>query len=223
MNSVDKTQLRRALLDWRDKHLEIVYHHLQRELPLLLNDLDTKIERMAFTDFLKGKSYFKENLEPVYKQWVETEVSLLMKEAQEEQDKIYRHFIEYKNIDNEIEFQDNSTEQIKWGILSSGAAAAGIPVLLPLSTSSLSAGGILGWLGVTTTVINWPVVVIGGAVCVGLGVFGSKEITNRHESYKKEVHQFIKERVLYNEYAIAQCLQEKINEASNNLVLEINK
>jgi hypothetical protein len=82
INKINNIHLRRQLLDWRDKHLEEVDHHLNREIVLLFNELDQKIKKMTIADILKRDVYTKKHIQPICTQWIESEMSLLNDAAQ---------------------------------------------------------------------------------------------------------------------------------------------
>ena len=65
MTNEDKILLRRQILDWRDKHIENIDHHLNREIIFLFNELEQKIQKMSIKDIFKSDAYTK-RLQPIY-------------------------------------------------------------------------------------------------------------------------------------------------------------
>jgi len=55
MNKEGRIFTRRQLLDWRDKHIENIHHHLSREISLLFNELDYEIDKMTLRIFITAR------------------------------------------------------------------------------------------------------------------------------------------------------------------------
>lgn len=230
MNKVDNIHLRRQLLDWRDKHVENVHHHLNIKINLLFNELDQKIKKMTMADVLKSDVYTKKHIQPIYTQWIENEVLLLNDTAQTDLNEIYQHILEYQKSENNLKHQNNKDSFVEAtaAAFSAGTAIAAIPTLVSLSTTTVSAGGFLGLLGATTTVISWPVALVGITIVGGLFAFGGSKAANLKSNaikrYKMKVIVSIQERVIYNKTkdSVSQCLQAKIEEVANTLLAELN-
>ena len=60
MNKEGRIFTRRQLLDWRDKHIENIHHHLSREISLLFNELDYEIDKMTLRIFIKARELYQE-------------------------------------------------------------------------------------------------------------------------------------------------------------------
>ncbi len=229
MNKADNIHLRRQLLDWRDKHVENVYHHLNREIGLLLNELDQKIEKMTLADIFKSDLYTKKHLQPIYTQWIENEVFLLNDVAQDDLNQIYQHTLKYQESENNLKHQKDTGSVKEAGVaaFSAGAAIIAIPTIVSLSTATVSAGGFLGLVGVTTTVISWPIALAGITVVGGLFAFGGNKAANLKSNaikqYKKKVRASIQERIIYNKNkdSVCQRVQAKIEEVTNTLLSEL--
>lgn len=228
-DKADSILLRRQLLDWRDKHVEAIQHHLNRELVLLLQEMDAEIDRMTLLQTFHNSAYVKKRLEPIYSRWLKNEVTFLIESAQFELNVIYEHRLEYERPDNELNHKDDKKNILETttAVLSTGVAVAAIPTILSLSTTTISAGGVLGLLGVTTTVISWPVALTGGAIVLGLSSFGVSKAArlkfNAEKRFKDKIHQTIRESVLPNEKenSVCQVLQAKIIGVAKTLLDEI--
>jgi hypothetical protein len=229
MNKEDGIFLRRQLLDWRDKHIENIHHHLNREISLLFDELDNEIDKMGLTDIYSSEDYTKKHLEPIYLRWIENEVSRLLSTAQSELNPINRHALEYQKYDNSLKHKEgiNSIQNTATALLSTGAGIAIIPTVVSMSTATVSAGGFLGLLGVTTAVVSLPVALAGVAVVGGLLAFGGNKVANIKSNainqYKKTVRKFIQELIIYNKAknSICQRLQAQIAEVTRALLSEI--
>ena len=81
MTNEDKILLRRQILDWRDKHIENIDHHLNHEILFLFNELEQKIQKMSIKDIFKSDAYTK-RLQPIYTRWLENELPILINAAQ---------------------------------------------------------------------------------------------------------------------------------------------
>ena len=59
--------VRRSILDWRDRHVEIAELHLRRELVTLFSDIDHKLDNMTMGDILRHQKEFgAREIEPIY-------------------------------------------------------------------------------------------------------------------------------------------------------------
>jgi hypothetical protein len=230
MNKEDRIFTRRQLLDWRDKHIENIHHYLNHEISLLFNELDDKIDEMSLKDIYNSEDYTKKQLEPIYLRWIQNEVSRLLSAAQLELYPISQHVIECQKYDNSLKHKEgtNSIQNTATALLSTGAGIAIIPTVVSMSTATVSAGGFLGLLGVTTAVVSLPVALAGVAVVGGLLAFGGNKAANLKSNainqYKKKIRKSIQESVIYNKAkdSICQRLQAQITEVARSLLNEFN-
>jgi hypothetical protein len=180
MATEDNILLRRQILDWRDKHTENIHDHLSREIYTLFNQLD-KIP-MSLADTFSSDSYIRAYIQPVYKRWIENKISVLLNAAQVDLNKIYQHTLDDQKDNTHFGQYDNSagiTDATK-AYISKGAAIVAIPTAASLS--SVSAGGLMGALGVT--VISWPVALVGAAVVGSLFAFGDNKKSDAIRRHK---------------------------------------
>lgn len=227
MGVEDKIQLRRQLLDWRDKHVDNIQHHLTRELGLLYDDIGKAFKEMDLIDIFNSEVFFKKRIEPICLKWIENESSVLLNTAQDDLNRIFHYKIENNKSQDKINHQGDNDVYLDTAtaLISTGTAVAAIPTLMTLSTAS--AGGILGLLGVTTTVISWPVVIVGGSVLLGLSHFGiGKAGSLKSDAIKrlrKQTEKSIRERVIQNKKGdtVCQRLQLKISDTAGALIREL--
>lgn len=231
MNKIDNMYLRRQILDWRDKHTKEVQHHLNREIILLFNTLEQEIEKMGWSDvFIKGESFNKKHLQPIYFQWLNQEVKLLLDTAQSDLNIIYHHIIEYQESAAELQNQNDHEYLIDAAkaVTATGGAIAAIPTFLTFSTATLSAGGIAGFLGATTTTIIWPIALASAAVFTSLLAFGGTKAASMKSKtmkrYKEKLQKFIRHQVLDNKNrdSICQKIQIEIEKTATTIIKECN-
>lgn len=229
MTNEDKILLRRQILDWRDKHIENIDHHLNREIIFLFNELEQKIQKMSIKDIFKSDAYTK-RLQPIYTRWLENELQVLINAAQVDLNQTCEHTFEYINTSNNLDYKnDNGTlVDATKVVLSTGAAITAVPSFLSLLTTTVAAEGVLGILGATTTIINWPIALAGITVIGGLAALGGNKATKLKvdaiNRYKKTIRKNLYDRVIYNKTndSVCQSLQIKIEEISSTLLRELS-
>ena len=229
MTKEDNILLRRQILDWRDKHIENIDHHLNREIIFLFNELEQKIQQMSLKDIFKSDAYTKK-LKPIYTRWIENEVSMLINDAQVDLNKLRRYTVEYFNKANQIDSKNDNENIIDAtaAVLSTGAAIYAIPSVLSFLTTRVAAQGVLGILGATTTVVSWPIAMTGITIVAGMLAFGGNKATNLKSNhinrYKKAIRTSLYNRIIYNKAndSVSQSLQMKIEEISNTLLRELS-
>ena len=229
MINEDKILLRRQILDWRDKHIENIDHHLNREIIFLFNELEQKIQKMSIRDIFKSDAYTK-RLQPIYTRWLKNELPILINAAQFDLNKIHQHTFEYLNDSNKLDYKNDNETLVDATkvVLSTGAAIYALPSFLSLLTTTVAAEGVLGILGATTTIINWPIALAGIAVIGGLAALGGNKATKLKvdaiNRYKKTIRKNLYGRIIYNKAndSVCQSLQMKIEEISSNLLRELS-
>lgn len=60
-------QLRRQILDWRDKHYLSIYRYLSAELAFLFESIDEVFDEFTLSDTFKSEAFFKTRIEPYLK------------------------------------------------------------------------------------------------------------------------------------------------------------
>ena len=220
--------LRHAILDWRDKHLENVELHLTRELPSLYSALDEQTDKMSIIDIFKQKEYGKEHLEPIYREWVEREVTHLVNVAQKDLSTVFASALEFAGQGAAMDYEESSGHYTDAAIavLATGIGLAAIPEVAAISV--VTAGGILGVFGATTVV--WPVLAIGAAAIGGLLVLGGYKATALKSSaisrYRIAVRKAIEQAVLgrcSEKDSICERLQSYIGNTAEKILLEIDQ
>ena len=220
--------LRRAVLDWRDKHGKNAELHLAREITSLHNALDEQISKMGYKDFFFTSGKFgRECLEPIYRDWVSREVTYVMNAAQKDL---------YAVVDRALEYSEHSTAMENSGhqghyadiAIAASATAAGLAAIPAVATFSMtSAGGVLGLLGVT--VASFPVILFGTAMVgllLALGGYKALGVRPRALSrYQKIVREKINKQVLGydgSDDSVRHRLQSHITNTAENIIMEID-
>lgn len=217
-------QLRREILDWRDKHYINIYRYLSAELAFLFESIDEVLDEFTISDTFKSEAFFKTRIEPIFDQWVQQESDKLLNDAEQELNQIIQHVIERDNDPTVLHYQNNTATT--GDALSAGlkTVAGLIATAFTASSATVSVGGVAGLLG--ATVISWPVVLVGGSVALGLSYLGigkSMNIMDGKNQLRQSTQEIIRKRVIYNKEkdAVCQLLQNRIFEASNILIKEL--
>ena len=220
--------LRRAVLDWRDQHIETVELHLARELTCLYSALDKQSDKMSVRDLFKQKRFGKEHFEPIYKDWVEREVTHLVTAAQKDLSAVFTHALEFGEQEAALNHEVGSAHYTDAAIAAAatGVGLAAIPAVAAIS--AVSAGGIMGFLGLSA--ISWPVVAIGVAsigALLALGGYKAAGLKSRAISrYRKSIRKVIDEQVLgydSEKDSIRQRLQSYIDNTAKKIIMEIDQ
>jgi hypothetical protein len=219
-------QLRRQILDWRDKHYLSIYRYLSAELAFLFESIDEVLNEFTISDTFKSEAFFKTRIEPIFDQWVQQESEKLLNDAEQELNQIIQHVIERDNDPTVLQYQNNTATL--GDALSAGlkTVAGLIATAFTATSATVSAGGVAGLLG--ATVISWPVVLVGGSLAFGLSYLGigkSMNIMDAKNQLRQSTQDTITKRVIYNKdkNAVCQLLQNRIFEVSNTLIKELVK
>lgn len=227
---IDRLKMRRDILDWRDKYLVLVESHFEKHLSGLLKKVDMEIERLAnrgLTLRIFEKRVWS-NTDRLFTSWGNAQVEAILAQAQS--DLSTRMTVHQKLSHNEQylgvhpSYDDSNDTVLSVASISAGAVA--IPAVASMST--VSAGGIAGFFG--ATVIAWPVVLVGGAIALGLMRFGAMKQRNQvkvgaaAEAFKTRYRVMIRKQVLCNKASKASMcghLQMYIDQTANTLLEDI--
>lgn len=220
--------LRRAVLDWRDHHIEVVETHLTRELYSLYSLLDQQFEKMAIKDLFKQKAFGERYLEPIYKEWIAQETGVLIQSAQKDLAGLFAHELEYSESQSEWA-QAAEGSAVTDAALTAALTGAGIAAIPSFATMSVvSAGGIMGFLGATTVAL--PVVAVGVAVTgslLALGGYKAASLRSRGVNrYREAVKRSIQQQLLgggTNQESICHRLQRYIQDTSVTIIRKIDE
>jgi hypothetical protein len=183
---------------------------------------------MAFRDLLRQKTFGKQQIEPIYLEWVTREITGIIQDAQRDLAKVFTHSLVIS--DNGENFEPTSHNCLftdaAIAVTATGVGLAAVPTFASMSIAS--AGGFLGILGLTT--ISWPIVAIGVATVGSLLALGGYKAavlkSNAVAKYRNKMRVIIKEQVLgYNREtrSIRERLQSHIETGTTKILQEIDK
>lgn len=191
---MDALILRKEILNWRDKHTEAVDAHLKRELVFLFNAIDKEIDEVPFREVLRVRqSWAKEHIEPLFRQWVEREAGHLISDAQKDLRAICDHIYEYKKAIPALDHGKGLGQSPEATMAAAGIGGGLLAIPVFASMATVSAGGLLGVIGLTT--ISWPIAVAGFAVVGGLLAFGGQKAAGLKDSAKNRYRRKIQESI----------------------------
>ncbi|MBV0934842.1 MULTISPECIES: hypothetical protein [Gammaproteobacteria] len=138
MDDLNAISIRRQILDWRDKLLSEVPHRLERELVVLFNQIDRRIDQMRLKDSFSSKKFIEKEIKPLLEIWVGNETRAIMRDANKELQQIHDAVIEasQSNIDFDADDDWSSYVEVVSGLVTAGGALAAIPTVITLSTSA---------------------------------------------------------------------------------------
>jgi len=227
--SPDVLVLRRAILDWRDEQTAAAQDHFHSKLPDLFIAIDDELEAKSLRELItEAKSINEKQVQPIFEKWLEQETTCIQKNAQSALQKIVdQYIIDFKN--SQQSFSEADIIDVQSGLLKTvGATSTGIaaiPIFTSLST--VSAGGFLGFVGMTA--ISWPIALAGFVVAGGLLALGGHQaITLKKKAvakYRNEIQKFIIEVIFgsaKNNRSVMQYLQESIENTASTILQEIS-
>lgn len=199
-SSVERTtsiDTRRAILDWRDQFTEEAELQFRTELSQLLNTLDKVMQNASVRELL-GKKYAKEYLDPLCLEWQEREVGRFLQRLESAQKSLLITEIKFSQREMAV-LDDASSGSALSLLLPTAATGIGVAALPSAGAASLvSAGGVLGFFGVTT--ISWPILLSGLAVSAAListGVVNGAKVKDKlREKIRNRVEEHMTLQVL---------------------------
>ena len=191
--------VRRQGLDWRDRHMIKVDHHLHREIPVLLDAIEQKYNDISYTKlFFSSGSFEKEKIEPLFEEWVRRVAGLLLRSAKMEIDAILLNSQDFSLKAGQIECPGQETPIMETA-LTAASLSAGIGVATATSALSIgSVGGVMGLLGVTA--VSWPIAIAGLGVSATLLAYGTYKGSSLKEhaikKHLRRIEDYAKGRIL---------------------------
>jgi hypothetical protein len=229
MDDLNAISIRRQILDWRDKWLSEVPHRLERELVVLFNQIDRRIDQMRLKDSFSSKKFIEKEIKPLLEIWVGNETRAIMRDANKELQQIHDAVIEasQSNIDFDADDDWSSYVEVVSGVVTAGGALAAIPTVITLSTSA--SGGVLAALGFSTAlVVNWPIALAGVGIVGGLLAFGGSKtfgVVDKKKTALKESMREMSEAIVLgsddSKKSVSESLQGAIRETADQLLRAI--
>jgi hypothetical protein len=229
LSSIEKVQLRNQLLKWRDKYRDGVRFHYKREIHTLFSSIDEALSGFSTSDLIfKSNKFGKGTIEPLYLAWITQETQTILKEAQSELDKIYNQSLERSNKFDGVDGME--PVNVKIDLLTCTITLAGGAIAIPAfaSLSSISVGGWLGFIGLTT--ISWPIVITGIAISSTFMAFSIYKFSNIHnravDKYRKTIKKFIENQIFHGSektLSVADKVESTINKSMELVLAELDK
>ncbi|MDT8320753.1 MAG: hypothetical protein RQ826_09550 [Xanthomonadales bacterium] len=165
--SVNKTQRKLAILEWRDRWELAVDDFLKPHQNRLMLEIKQILESKSFIDSLfRSRRILRDDVEPVIQTWVANTSTDFIEKASREALSVLRQHGGPIQVSNSIESLAENRQAYKdiadLAATIGPAAAAIVAIPTAVSGSIVSAGGLLGLLGVT--VIAWPFAIASGVV-----------------------------------------------------------
>lgn len=221
MNGVQAIELRRQVLDWRDKWVARIPQVLENEIPRLESLLDARIEQMSVKDAFDTRRFAERTLNPAFESWVKSKSKEVLTSAQQDLNALCNHSLSHDDKAHALVIDTTARNRFEAGVVggSAGAAVVGIPAVAAFSTTSV--GGALGLIGVTA--VSWPVVVGGAAVIGTLALFSGKKAfgfrDKAQRELKRETSSLIRKALLpsgRDQESLASRLQDSIDAAARD-------
>lgn len=155
MNRLEKIEARRLILGWKDRWTQTIQQRLEVESRQLQAKLHAKIDQIGFWDALFSGKYLRNTIEPLFTGWCQAKATELKAAAEQDLQSVVARAIPEEDFSPALDRHSSKEAllDVATATISAGVAAATIPAVIAFSTASVSVGGVLGFLGVTTTVI----------------------------------------------------------------------
>lgn len=155
MDRLEKIEARRLILSWKDRWTHTTQQQLEVESRQLQSELHAKIDQISFWDGLFSGRYLRNTIQPLFTAWCQAKATELRVAAEQDLQSVVARAIPEEDLAPSLEAHSSKGTllDIATAAISTGAAAATIPAVVAFSTASVSVGGLLGFLGVTTTAL----------------------------------------------------------------------
>ena len=193
MDRLEKIEARRLILSWKDRWSQTTQQRLEVESRQLQGELHAKIDQISFWDALFSGRYLRNTIQPLFTEWCQTKATELRMAAEQDLKSVVARAIPEEDFTPSLDGHSNKGTLLDVGTaaISTGLAAATIPAVVAFSTATVSVGGLLGFLGVTTTVLVTRNLIAGLVVLVFLFLIALL----RFKSIKRNARKRLKARV----------------------------
>lgn len=230
MNTLEILATRKAIKAWREKWTERIAKDLEASIPELRSLLTAEVDKLKTLDALRTKRFAAEKLQPLFTDWCEKKEKALFTAAEKDLQNQFKRTVAYRSTKGEIDVDvsKDSLLNLAGAALSGAATVATIPAIVLLSSATVSAGGLLGLLGFTTTVVVTKNIVIGLIVLIALLVLTQKRfnkgISNTKARLREQIEQQIQERIVYSKKqpSLTMLLTERIEDTAKQLLGELD-
>ena len=230
MNKLEAMTARKAILAWRERWTKTINERLQADSKQLQEILNVTIDAMGFWNAVFSKSYTRKRLQPLFTQWSEAKALELTKSAATDLVGICERSVPSQNIHSALESQASKGlfVDMATATITTALAAAAIPAAVSLSTTTVSVGGVLGFLGVTATVVVLKQLILALLLVLIIWFIASNRIgkvkINAKARLKAQMQDQVQRKVLYSKKStsLAMSLIGVIETTANKLLGELN-
>lgn len=230
MNTLEILAIRKAIKTWRDRWTEQIAKDLEESIPELRSMLVAEVDVLKPADALRTKHFAAEKLQPLFADWCQKKEKELFTAAEEDLQNQFKRTIAYRSTKGEIDVDvsKDALLNVAGAALSGAATVATIPAIVIFSSATVSAGGILGLLGVTTTVVVTKNIVIGVIVFAALMLMTlwrfSKAMASTKARLREQIEQQIQERIVYSKKqpSLILLLTTRVEDTAKQLLGELN-
>ena len=229
MNRLEKIEARRLILNWKDSWTLKFQQHLEVESRQLKAELHAKIDKIGFGNALFPVRYLRNTIEPLFTDWCQAKATELRAAAEHDLQSIVASAIPEEDFSPTLDRHSSkeSLLDLAAATISTGVAAATVPAVIAFSTASVSVGGVLGFLGVSTTVIVTRNLLAGLLVLAALFLFTLlrfKSIKiNARKRLKAKVDKQIIKKIHFSkkEKSLAMGMTKMLETTADSLVKEL--
>ncbi len=229
MDRLEKIEARRLILSWKDRWTQTTQQRLEVESRQLQSELHAKIDQMSFWDALFSGRYLRNTIQPLFTEWCQTKTKELRAAAEQDLHSVVARAIPEEDLAPSLDAHSSKGTllDVATAAISTGVAAATIPAVVAFSTASVSVGGLLGFLGVTTTVfvtrnLLAGLVVLGILFLVALLRFKSIK-RNASRRLKAKVDKQIIKKIHFSkkEQSLAMGMTKMLESTADSLIREL--
>lgn len=229
MDRLEKIEARRLILSWKDRWTQTTQQRLEVESRQLQGELHAKIDQISFWDALFSGRYLRNTIQPLFTEWCQTKAKELRAAAEQDLQSVVARAIPEEDFTPSLDGHSSKGTllDVATAAISTGVAAATIPAVVAFSTASVSVGGLLGFLGVTTTVfvtrnLLAGLVVLGILFLVALLRFKSIK-RNASRRLKAKVDKQIIKKIHFSkkEQSLAMGMTKMLESTADSLIREL--
>ena len=229
MDRLEKIEARRLILSWKDRWTQTTQQRLEVESRQLQSALHAIIDQMSFWDALFSGRYLRNTIQPLFTEWCQNKAKELRAAAEQDLQSVVARAIPEEDfaLSLDAHSRKGTLLDVATAAISTGVAAATIPAVVAFSTATVSVGGLLGFLGVTTTVfvtrnLLAGLVVLGILFLVALLRFKSIK-RNASRRLKAKVDKQIIKKIHFSkkEQSLAMGMTKMLESTADSLIREL--
>jgi len=210
---------------WRDAHTLDAAAQLNEVAAGLACDFESEIKNATLKDLLNPNNFIATRVAPVVREASEQVVSKIIERANRHLQEIVAHQAVWNNIPRDVASCEDSGAAIFDIAVAAGPIAGSLVTAAALPTMAVTTTASLFGL-ITTTVISWPVVVVGATVAgagLATGIFNAGKVrTKAEERLRKNIHKHVL-RTLLQGTATQPALLEQLTQLFRRTAAEARK